>query len=236
MAQSPFLAALGITPIQQARVPTADGFPPVFNPNHRTIWDRVVQEMPHSGNTMKDWGLAIRDFVDACEAQGSYAFVTFHQNRNDMIVSHLQARRRVFVKFVNHTDFFKDVYLRTTHRKVAMTDTGFTIIVYAEAIIDDPTFVQWLQQMPYPKLQLQTNTGRYIRTLMDDLEVVVENDYNRNMSQRWRIGYEINCPIFPDVPGNPTPSKGELERFVLDVLWMPLLRGMRPIRGLRRLI
>jgi hypothetical protein len=62
------------------------------------------------------------------------------------------------------------------------------------------------------------------------------NDRGGHMPRRWHIGYEIDCPIFPEIPTNGLPSKAELEKFILNVLFMPVLRRQRPKKILHRLI
>lgn len=75
MSKSIFLSKLGIPAIQQARIPTVDGFPFTFNTNNRNVWTQALEELgiaggmsgrKTSGNPERDWGLAIRK-VHTCK-------------------------------------------------------------------------------------------------------------------------------------------------------------------------
>jgi hypothetical protein len=236
MDDLPFLANLGVTAFQAARPPTVQAFPLGFNVNNVSQWQKAVQELIPSLDTRYDWALTIKRYVEQCTNEGLFPFQTLHQTRNDQIVDYLTERRRAFVKFINMTGLLEHVFLTATHRVATVSDAGFVLDVHGEAVIEDPTYTTFLQKIPYPKILLRTLDGRYVRQLMSGLEIYAYNDYARNMKQRWRVGYAITCPIFPDLPNNQTPTKKQLENFILQILWMPLLRSMRPIHQMRRLI
>lgn len=232
----PFLSNLGVSAFDAARPPTAQTFPLAFNVNNVLHWKAACAELIPSLDTRYDWASTIKRYVELCTENGVFPFSTLHQSRNDQISEFLTERRRAFVKFINMTGLLEHVYLKATHRLVSATDAGFVLRVHGEAIIEDPTYTTFLQQIPYPKMLLRTEDSHYVRQLMPGLEIFAYNEYARSMKQRWIVGYEISCPIFPDLPNHPTPTKAEIERFILDILWMPLLRSMRPIHQMRRLI
>lgn len=235
-AALPFLSNLGVNPLHQAKAPTADQFPPAFNQNNRNVWTQAVLDLIPSGDGPQDWGTVIRRYVDLCTARGLFPFQNQHVSRNDQIVDYLRDRRRAFVRFVNQTGFFKDMAIRSTHRHVTVTDAGFVLTVYGKATIMDPSFVQWLVKIPLPAFSLiRSETGRHTKQLVDGINVFVENE-GTLMSGRWHVGYDIQCPYYPDLPNDGAPSKAELERFILDVLWMPVLRSQRPLQTMYRLI
>jgi len=234
--QHPFLSNLGIPVLQQARKPTIEGFPLAFNQNNRLAWAQAVTESEVTNNSILDWSVAIRRYVDLCMVHDLFPFQNVSQSRNDQISTYLTERRRAFVKFVNLTDLFGNLFIKSTTREVKVTDKGFVLTVNADVNVKDPTFVEWLKRTPYPKFQLDTLNGHYRRQLMDGLTLFAYNDYSRSMDQRWHLGYEIVCPIFPDLPTNQLPSKAEIEKFVLDILWRPVMMSARPLKTLRRLI
>jgi hypothetical protein len=236
MDDIPFLANLGITAFQAARPPTAQTFPLAFPASNVLHWRQACTELVPSLDIKYDWGITIRRYVELCTQNNVFPFATLHQSRNDQISDYLAERRRAFVKFINMTGLLEHVYLKATHRTVTAIDSGFTLRVHGEAIIEDPTYTTFLQKAPFPRMLLRTEDQHYVRQLMPGLELFAYNEYNRSMKQRWIVGYEITCPIFPDLPNHPTPTKAEIERFILDLLWMPLLRSMRPIHQMRRLI
>lgn len=232
---TPFFNNLGITDIQQGRSPTAETFPLAFNPNNKSVWEQAVHELVPSEPAL-DWVTAIQRYVALCEAQGVYPFQSVQQSRNDRIVDYLRERRRAFVKFIDYTNFFDVVKLRTTDRKVVITNTGFVLTVTGTANITDPSFEKWLIEMPYPRFDLVKQDGRHWKTLQTGLRMFAYRDHGSNSPERWVIGYEITCPIFPDLPDIHIPSKQQLEKFVLDILWLPILRSTRPKKTTHRLI
>jgi hypothetical protein len=229
--EHPFLSNLGIPPLDQARVPTEDTFPLAFNPNNRSLWGAAIQNLTLGPDPMTDWGFALKEYVRLCAQRGVYPFQNFHESRNDDISDYLRERRRAFVKFVNRVNLFETIKIRSTHRRVTVTEKGFVLTVYAKTLNTDPSFIKWLREIPMPRFDLIRHNGRYKKHIpgTSGLEIFVENDGADNMHDRWIIGYDIICPMFPDLPTNHTPSKAELERFILDILWMPLLRSMRPL-------
>jgi len=232
----PFLSNLGIPAIEQARPPTAKGFPTAFNSNNQSVWEQAVQETEASKSAESDWGRTIRRYVDLCEARGVYPFQNVHESRNDQITDYLRDRRRAFVKFVNNSNFFENIKLRTTDREVKVTDGGFILTIVGHAYIEDPSFEQWLTTRPSPSFDLVVHEGRHTKSLMDGLTMFAYTERRAKSPIRWIIGYEIVCPMFPDLPDKHLPSKAEIENFVLSVLWMPILKGQRPVNLVHRLI
>lgn len=224
----PFLSNLGITSLQQARAPTGSVFPLAFNPNNKSVWEGAVQLIDPTGTPATDWVLAVRKYVDLCEQRGVFPFQNIHINRNDAISDYLRERRASFVEFCESVGFFSDMKIRDTQRKVTMTDSGFILRGEAIARISDPSFAQWLEQKP----ALRKTNDRHTRSLMTGIDVFAEN----GESDIWNLGYEIACPMYPDVPDAPLPSRATLESFVMSVLWMPVLRCMRPSNLAHRLI
>jgi len=230
----PFLASLGVSAIDQARSPAAAAFPISFNINGKPVWDQVIGRLVPTNDPDVDWGLAIKDFVNTCTDRDIYPFSNLKQSANDQIVNHLKEARKAVVKFLNHSEFLKHVQIRTTSRVVKMNNIGFSLDVFGQVYIKDPTFVRWLMQTPYPGFRIK-HDGKYIKHLSDNVTMVVYNE-GANGTQRWHIGYEITCRQFPDLPGRHLPSRAELEKFTLDVLWMPVLRSNRPYGYHRRLL
>jgi len=233
MAQPPFLSALGVSAIQQARTPTADAFPIAFNPNNKAEWATAVHSIEVTGEAQTDWGLAIRQYVQLCQARGVFPFQNVHLARNDQISDFMRERRRSFVNFIDQSQFFENVKIRTTERHVTVTDVGFVLTVTATAYIKDPSFGNWLTQTPIPNFSI-VGKDQHSRILEQGLRMFANADDIDKQS--WNLGYEIVCPIYPDLPDQHTPSKAEIENFVLKILWMPLLKAVRPRQLTHRLI
>lgn len=233
----PFLSNLGVPVLDQARPPTVKGFPLGLNVNNVAEWTTAVHALIPSDNAAKDWGTTLRLYVDLCEKVGVFPFSNV--SHNDQIVDILWQARKDFIRFVNQNNFFHNVTVRSTFRNVMATDTGFVLNVYAKARIEDPSFIKWLQGLrtryTEPRPQIKSLTLKYTKPIAPNLSVFVHNE-TVTFPERWLVGYEISVPFFPDIPNNKLPSKAEIEEFVLTILWMPLLRAMRPIGMAHRLI
>lgn len=228
MSEIPYLSNLGVPVLFQARTPTADGFPITFNPHTKAQWDAAVKELTPSKDAVQDWGLVIQYYIDLCSKHGQYPFSGPHTSSNDQIVAVLKEARHAVVKFINKSELIKMVSFRDTHRKVSMTATGFILQVQGQARLKDETFPQWLVQAPMPRFDIIRDAdGKYIKHLGYNTAFFAYNE-GANMTARWHVGYEIVVDKFPDIPNHPTPSKAELERFILDILWMPVLKQARP--------
>lgn|SRR6185437_101739 len=233
---NPFLSNLGIPQIDQARSPTVKGFPQGLNPNNVAQWTAAVHDLIPTASSIEDWGQVLHRYVELCEDRGVFPFSNTHVDHNDQIIKIFQVARRDFVRFVDRHEFFHDMRIRSTRRCVHLTDTGFVLQVYANARIEDPSFVTWLERLPSPQVfPFVRGQNRYVKRLSHALAIFVENLSSHN-PEHWKIGYEISVPCFPTIPGQALPSRQEIETFILEVLWQPLLRSMRPIGMGHRLI
>lgn len=236
MATIPFLSKLGVLPQFQARSPTADSFPPAFNTNNKRIWEAVVLDFVSTADASKDWAKVISLYVDACQERGTYPFSNVKQSTNDQIFTFLSQKRAEVVKFINQIKLMDVVALRDSKRKVTMTTAGFTLEVWSQATPRDPTYSKWIFNSPLPRFDaVRKIDGKYTRGLGKGLTFWTYND-GAEMSGRWHIGYTIDCQFYPDIPARPLASQAELERFILDVIWSPIIKMNRPIGVLHRLL
>jgi len=241
MEAHPFLSNLGISPILQARSPTPATFPSALNSNNASVWATAVAETPSVKIPLEDWARCLKRYVDICEEQNLFPFQNINQSRNDQISDFLSEARQSIVSYLDKSKLFDEVKITAATRVVHVTHTGFHIVVFAKSTINDPSFEQWLQKVPYPHFNnVRTADGHWIKNLRPGVKMFVVNgdpeSRGGHMPQRWHIGYEIECSLFPEIPGNATPSKSELEKFILEILFMPVLRQRRPKKILRRLI
>lgn len=228
MSATPYLSSLGVPVLLQTRPPTNAGFPLMFNSGCKHLWDEAIREFTPTDSPITDWYNVITKFIDKASAAGRYPFTGYHQSINDLISDRLRNARRAVVRFMDKSKILKLATVRNTHRRVSMTDTGFVLTVYGDIFLKDPTFPQWLLQMPYPRFDIvRSIDNRWDKNLGDNVTFFARNE-GALAKDRWFIGYDIKVDLFPEVPNQPLPSKGELERFVLNVLWMPVLRSHRP--------
>jgi hypothetical protein len=235
MSKAPFLSQLGITPIQQAREPVADAFPIAFNPNNRAVWQDAVARLEPMGDTYLEWAQCVARYIQLCERRGIFPFQNTHQARNDQISDFLRDRRLEWVRFMDRCSFFTELKIRKSEQSVRMTETGFVLTGEFDSQVADPSFDKWLTQAPAPKFDFVKHDGRYLKRLRDGLLLYAIRD-NKIGPKHWTFGYEISCNIFPDLPANHTPSRTELEKFVLEALWAPEMRAIRPKQKTQRIV
>jgi len=216
----PFLSNLGVSDIAQARNPTADAFPPNFNVNCKQVWDRTISLLPLTEDVCTNWGQAIRDFIENCIEADLYPFSDLKQSVNDQIMASLMASRKALLK--DFTKMLCSVKLGSTIRSVEMNNLGFTLKTCSAVTLKDPTFGQWLTQAPYPRFVVRQEDF-YIKQIDASTNLFASKDVDK-----WSVGYEIVCKQFPSIPGNPLPTRLELEKFILNVLLMPVLKIHRP--------
>lgn len=224
------LSSLGVPLNDQSRVPSNDSFPLTFNRNTEKLWPIAV------GQTLvkepkKAWESCIKTFVKLCDKEKLSPFSSFGIS-NDEILTSLIRCRRIVVKFMEQTDVLSDMQIYRNQRSVKLTNTGFSLRIDAQAKLkkDDPTILS--------RMGLRKNSsygGIWSRSLDNSIDFFVFNE-GAKLDQRWHFGYEIRVDKFPYIPGNPLPSNAELEKFVLEVLYLPILRAYRPIGGHMRLI
>ena len=231
---TPFLTNLGIDPMYQQHGPDALRMPTAFNSANAATWTNVCMSLVHTNDAAEMWDTAIRQYIDISIDAGKYPFAPHRQHVNDRIFHQLLACRRLVVRFLNLSKLLKHCTIRSVTRRCEIGDTGFTLTTDARVVLNDPTFAQYLLLKPMPAFKLKHN-GRYVRHLNDEVTMFVYNAH-ANAELQWHIGYQIAIPLFPDVPGNHVPSAGDLERFITNVLWTPVMKSNRPHGYHRRLL
>lgn len=234
MDQPPFLSHLGVAVQDQAVPPTVQSFPIRFNQNNYKLWGEAVAQVKIK-SARAAWGQAIKNYVDLCLTRGVYPFTGTQQSTNDQIFNILKDHRRDLVHFINQSKILDLVTIKSTTREVLMTTTGFGLRVDAQVVLKDPTFPQWLFQNPMPNFSIIRDGHTWHKNISTDCVFKVYNE-GTAMVGRWHIAYEVHVAKFPDIPGNDIPSQAELEQFVLQVLYLPLLRAHRPFGMTHRLI
>lgn len=229
---APYLSNLGISEELQRRTPEA--MPSTFNTSNIMTWRAAVAETKMVKDMELNWVRVIKRYIEICMAENRYPFGTARQSVNDAIFNHLLKCRRDIVKFINASEILTKCQLREVVRACKVTPRGFTIMVYGKINLSDPTFTSWLLTNPQPSFRLKQQ-GRYVRHLGTYTTMVV---YNRDADGplRWNLGYEVEVPLHPDLPGNHTPTAQDLEAFALNVLWLPVMKSNRPQGWHRRLL
>ncbi len=221
------LNSLGIPPQLQAQPPAADFMPPALNQSNSRFWPIAVGQAV-GRNSVEQWTSAVKNFVRICMNNNTLAFSSDESN-NDKILTRLIEARREIVRFLNRHKVLESLKTHKVSRRVRMTSSGFviTVDVQAQKLDEDPTILKLLG--------VRQPNGRYTRNLLPDLTFFVYNEGAR-LSHRWHFGYDITVNIFPSLPGKNLPTVHEQERFILEVMYIPLVRCYRPRRSIHRLI
>lgn len=229
---NPNLFKLGVPIRQQSELPNPDSFPSAFNQNAFKYWQQAVDEVKVKSPKLA-WPRAIQRFVRLCEQYSIFPFYD-QQTNNDLIFTALLRGRRQVVRFMDSTKLLDEMRPDRTSRSVTMTTTGFTLTVESQVrlMVNDPTIVQ---KMGLREAAKTTSGSIWKRSLDRDVEFFIRNS-GANLSQRWFFGYTLTIPVFPHIPGNHTPSTKELEKFVMDIIYLPILRAFRPLKSNNRLI
>lgn len=161
------------------------------------------------------------------------------QPNNDEIFATLQAARRQVVKFIDRHRLQDAMRVRSTERTVQMLRRGFSLTVTARCypITEKPALLSLVGVKDNMGLRKADETWASIwkREIWPGVEFFIANE-GAHMSQRWYFGYHIVCPIDPYIPGRPNPSREEQERFILKILYEPILRSIRPVGMTTRLV
>ena len=216
MSQRPFLTSLGITELDQARAPTASVFPTSFNEGARYIWESVIPLVIESGDSLMDWGTAIKLYVEACEDQDVFPFNTPKPVNQDIHQMLVEARLDL-LEFARSTSFWSVFKPRSVTKAVHLTAQGLTLDVCATFSSADPSLGQWATNQGF---QFDDFASEYTRGLNTNTTVFV------NLAEN-RVGYNVKIMAFPHVPGNDLPAREEIEAFVLKTMWGPIMRQHR---------
>lgn len=235
MASAPFLTHLGISEIQQARPPVASAFPLAFNVNARSIWEQIIETQQNTRGAQKDaltaWAEAVREFIRICEAQDQFPFQRTAVDQTSKSSQFLGRARAALTEFMERSPVFNLVpRLTDVDHQAQMRTDGFRISMSGRAVIKDPTFGQFLADSGFATGLIPNRCGR---TVHHGLSFWFEPESN---GTHWKLGYDLDCPEFPEHPSTELPSAAALERFIMSVLWTPLMRAHRTNRYGRRLI
>lgn len=223
--------ALGLTDQQIKKVPGPRDFPPALNRSASRYWPEALKLVSDT-DPKKAWESALKRFVTICGRHNIYPYDNRSAN-NDQIYTELIRARRLVVRFIEKSELNTTMIVRTTERRVKATNTGFLLrcVGHCDTLPEPPAVLQ--------SLGLRSTSSEWAAVWSTDLgqnvRFFVAND-GANMSGRWHYGYEVTIPIFPYVPGLGAPSSSAIEKFVLDIIYLPILRAYRPIGLMHRLV
>lgn len=237
MAKDINLSALGVPLQEQRDVPDIYSLPMQFNQGADKLWREAVSGL-RTKNPRAAWNQAVTRFISLCEKANVFPFQSQSSN-NEQIYAALAKARASIVKFMDRHEVYKEFKPRSVTRKVSMLPSGFAIKAEARADVmdQDPKLLKVFGVFDSMGLRKATVSHPTVweREIESGARFFIANEGAR-MTQRWSFGYEIWIPMYPSVPGKHTPSNAELESFILETMYAPLVRGIRPLGTMHRLI
>lgn len=237
MAKDINLYALGVPESEQNDVPDVNFMPLEFNSSAENLWKQAVSTVKTT-DPKTAWARAVRKYLDLCSKADLFPF-KYQQTKNDKVYEALVKARREVVKFMDRHELYAAFKPRSVTRQVSLLNHGFVIKAEARAdVLDkDPKLIHVFGVFDNMGLRKSTEAHPSVweRSLDHNVRFFVANEGAR-MSQRWSFGYEIAIPMFPTVSGTHTPSNSELEHFILDVVYKPLVKAIRPLGTMHKLL
>lgn len=237
MAKDINLSALGVPIAEQNDVPDIYSLPLEFNPAADKIWRQAVVSVK-AKDPKTAWHDTINKFLDLCSKANIFPYKG-HKTNNDKIYTHLVEARRALVKFMDRHNLYEALRPRSVTKQVSMLAQGFVIKAEARAdqLMKDPDILKVNGVFDSMGLRKSAvgHPSIWEREIQAGVRFFIANEGAR-MSNRWTFGYEIACPYFPEIPGNYTPSNTELEAFVSNVMYKPIVRSIRPLGVMHRLL
>jgi len=237
MAKDINLSALGVPIAEQNDVPDIYSLPLEFNPATDKIWRQAVSSVKVK-NPKKAWQDTIAKFLDLCSKANVFPFKG-HKTNNDKIYGRLVEARRALVKFMDRHDLYTALRPRSVTQQVSMLAQGFVIKAEARAdqLKKDPDILNVNGVFDSMGLRKSAvgNPSIWEREIDSGVRFFIANEGAR-MSNRWTFGYEIAVPWFPEIPGKYIASDTELEDFIANIIYKPIVRAIRPVGVMHRLL
>lgn len=223
------LSILGVPESHFGKKPGVYGYPKKFSPEALPVWKEMLcsKEFKKKTNNLNldmSWHIAIQDFLELCETRGVFPFVNSTDiSRNEYISDFIRRSRIELVKYFNEIKLFEKVKVKKAYRKYTRKDGGLIVSSWAELFpVHDPNFESWLTQTPLPRF-LKTVNNRWTKQLRPNLQIWVRI-INKS---RITIGFNIQTAGVISIPGNKSPSRKEVDDYIDDLIFLPIIRSHR---------
>lgn len=225
------LSIIGVPDAQQKKLPGLTSFPRKFDDRSRPVWEQYVSSPEYKswargvGDLDTIWHETIKQFLKLCEGQGILPFSNNTDlTRNEFVQNAFNNSRIMLVRWLDECKLFERVKVKKAYREYVMNEKGLTIRCWADLypIKDLGAFEAWLKQVPMPRF-LKAPDNRWTKMVQPHIMVWV-----RMMNaSRTVVGYEIKMVGTINIPGKKTPTKKEVNRFIDNTLWYPIVRAHR---------
>ena len=225
------LSIIGVPDAYQQKIPTITSYPQKFDPAGLSIWQSHVSSPEYKAwaksinNLDQVWHETIKQFLKLCEDQGVLPFTNNTDlTRNEFIQDAFNRSRIMLVRWLDEIKMFEKVKVRKAYREYIRNERGFTIRCWAELfpVKDAPAFEEWLRKTPSPRF-LKYPDGRWTKMVQPHIVVWVKI---LNAS-RTIVGYEVKMAGTINIPGKKTPTKKDVNKFIDNTIWFPIVRAHR---------
>lgn len=225
------LSIIGVPESQFKRYPGVAGYPQKFAPEAQKVWNKLVMDPAFQlrcKNTVSldvAWNNAIQEFLALCEDLGVFPFVNnADTSRNEFIQDFVRRGRIALVKFFDDNKIFERVKVKKAYRDYVRKDTGLIILSWADVKVvgDYEEFLNWVQQVPAPRF-LKTTEGRYTKMIQPNVNAWVKY----TGPTRITVGFSLEVAGTVTVPNKPNPKRKEVDKFIDNMIYLPVVRAHR---------
>lgn len=223
----PFLCNLGISEKEQLQDPRSDSLPSALNPNCSAEWSEVVRKVLSLGYSgLAAWGICIRSFVKLCTDQNKFAFLRDPNSINESILSIIQKQRDSVINFLTLnaelSKVIETAIVSRISRDVVFLGAGFIICCKARLRLDFLETAELAEKLCFTKI----SEGCYRKDVGSGVSVELCSDTNN--AAYTQLCYSIRSDQLPWITNNYTPSQAEYTKFILDIMYIPLIKMSSP--------
>lgn len=236
----PFLCNLGISERDQLTGPTIQNMPSKFNSADAQaiqIWNQVVIECTSERNdALTNWGNCIKEYVSNCVAQDVFPYLADPKLVNSSIFSKLQAQRQQLIDCLCLSkDLSKliDTSVSKVSREVAFIDSGFFIRCSAKIRLSFFDVEDIAKSLGFVSSSLSNVEQFYKKDLGNGVCIALES--NLDQPNHTNLCYELHQETLPYLANNYMPSQAELSKFILDIMYIPIIKMSSPTPFAQRL-
>jgi len=223
------LNTIGVPDDQQVQWPQVVAYPSRFSDEAFPVWEEVLEDPVFSKRihlTSRDlaWNSVILEFLSRCSDRGINPVPGGAQTGPNAFVKDGARRGRIFVvDYCDEIGLFEKLQVRYAYREYIRTEDQITFYSWATMFpISDPTFDKWLTSLPMPRF-MRHNRSRLVATIRPNVRLWV----NCINLYRVVVGMEIDVKGHVEIPGNPVPTRQEVDDYIDRLIWMPLVRSIR---------
>lgn len=224
----PFLTNLGVSVRDQLYSPSIDNMPGALNATCRQHWVDAVNAVSKLGlhSTADIWSYTITTFVSLCVEHNEYPFLQDPDTVNSRILSSMKMQRSALVKFLTSTPEFsaaiKSCSVSSVIRDVIFAESGCIIQCSAKLRWSFLDAVDLCSKLAFSRVtdscyKLSLGAG-----------IVLEISANLADIRYTNLSYTITLDNLPYISNNYTPSEQEYKKFILDVMYIPLIKLSAP--------